>query len=162
MYPSYVELQSRLAAQIFRGLAATLGTTITSGQITSLAASSASAAAALLAGLPVGTAAPGAVECQAEQAATIFSELASGLDTITGAQITSIAALAVSSLAAVQTAVNTALGDSATYEAVTLQSRSAVQVFAGLARGLSSITPTQTNTIATSAASAAAAIQAAV
>jgi hypothetical protein len=158
---TYVELQSRLASQIFRGLAAGLSTTLSGGQITSLAASSVSAASAILAGLQVGTAATGTIEFQAEQAAAIFCELASGLDTITGAQITSIAALAVSALTAIQTAVATALGGSATFQAATLQSRSAVQVFAGLARGLSSITPTQTNSIAALAASAAGAIVAA-
>ncbi len=159
---SYVEFQSRLAAQIFRGLAAGLSTTLTGAQITSLAASSASAAAAILAALPVGTAAPGAVEFQAEQAAAMFSGLASGLDTITPTQIASIATLAVSSLTAVQAAVNSAIGATATFQAVTLQSRTAVQVFAGLAQGLSTITPTQTSTIAGLAATAAGAIQAAV
>jgi hypothetical protein len=159
---SYVEFQSRLAAQIFRGLAAGLGTTITGTQITTLAASSASAAAAILSALPVGTAAPDTIEFEAQQAAAIFAELASGLDTISSAQVSSIAGLAVSSLTAVQAAVNSSIGAVSNFEAVTVQSRSAVQVFAGLARGLSTITPTETNTIAGLAATAAGAIQAAV
>lgn len=159
---SYIEFQSRLAAQIFRGLAAGLSTTITGTQITTISAASTSAAAAILAALPVGTAAPDAIEFEAQQAAAIFAELASGLDTISPAQVTSIAGLAVSSLTAVQAAVNSSIGAVSNFEAVTVQSRSAVQVFAGLARGLSTITPTETNTIAGLAATAAGAIQAAV
>jgi len=159
---SYVEFQSRLTAQIFRGLAAGLSTTITGTQMATISAASTSAAAAILAALPVGTASPGTIEFDAEQCAAIFSELASGLDTITASQISSIATLAVSSLSAVQAAVNTALSDSATFQAATLQIRKAVQVFAGLAQGLSSITSTQINAIAGLAATSAGAIQAVV
>ena len=103
---TFVELHTRLSSRIFGGLAATLSTSITGSQITSLAASSASAASAIIGSLPVSTAAPGAVAFDAEQCAVIFAGLANGLDTISGSQITSIAALAASSLRAVQAAVH--------------------------------------------------------
>lgn len=158
---NYAELQSRLCARIFAGLAAGLSTGITGAQITSFAASSATAAAAIVADLSPGLS-PGAVEFQAQLAAAVFGELANAMTSITGAEITAIATLAVSCVPAIQAAVHVSIGGSATFEAVTLQSLAAAQVFAGLARGLSSITQSQINTIAASAAIAAAAIQAAI
>jgi len=139
-----------------------LGTSITGSQIATISAASTSAAAAILAALPVGTATPETVAFEAEQCGAILYELASGLDSISPAQVSSIAGLAVSSLTAVQSAVNSALDSASNFEAVTVQTLSAVQVFAGLARGLSTITPTQANTIAGLAATSAGAIQAVV
>lgn len=230
---TFAELQSKITARIFRGLAAELGTGITASQISSLASSSASAASAILSALPSG-ALPEVTGIQAERAADIFGALASGTPayftgsistagggtltvtamgatsgpiqvgqvltapgiaanttvtgfltgtggtgtysvsisqtvastaifaSITGTQTTTLAVTAVACVTAVASAVNTALGNSTYPDVMTMRIESAVQVFAGLAVGLSTINGSQITAIASSAASAAAAIQAAV
>ena len=153
---SYVELHSCLSARIFGALAATLGSGITNAQMVSFAASSAAAGAAILEALPVGgaPALPETLEREAKWAAAIFAGLASGLTTITSAQITTLASAAVAALSAVQGAVAAAAGSIST-EGLLLQIDIAVEAFAGLAQGLASITSAETDAIAASAAAAA-------
>ena len=159
---SYVELHSCLSARIFGALAATLGSGITNSQMVSFAASSAAAGAAILEALPNtgAPALPEAVETEARWAAAIFAGLASGLTTITSAQITALAGAAVAALSAVQAAVAAAAGSIST-EGLLLQIDIATEVFAGLAQGMASITFAQIDAIAVSAAAAAGAIIAA-
>lgn len=85
---SAIELQSRLAAIIMRGLTAGLYANITDAMLTTLATSAASAVSAILAVVPGG--APSALEFRAELAATIFSALATGTSTINDGVLTSI------------------------------------------------------------------------
>lgn len=161
---SFTSLQSQLSARIFGGLADGLSTTITGGQISTLASDSATAAAAIIAALPgvsYPQSAPEVIALRAEQAAAIFAGLASGLVGINGSQITALATTSVACLTAIQSAVTTAIG-SASSGAIDQQIQSAVQVFSGLALGLASISGGQITTIAASAAAAAAAIQTAI
>ena len=161
---SFTSLRSQVAGQIFGGLAASLSTTISGGQITTLATDSATAAAAIIAAVPGSSApqsTPDVIALQAEQAATIFAGLASGMASITGSQITSIVATAVTVWPLFKPRSSRRSAPHL-LETSKIQTESAVQVFAGLALGLSSISGGQITSIASSAATAAAAIQTAI
>lgn len=152
--PTRIELLVQLSGIVARGLAAGLSTTITDEQITTIATSSASAAAAIIGDLQAD---PQILPLRAEQAAVIFAALQSGNWQITSPEITSTASTSVSCVAAIPPA----LPGSPYADVLDMQISAAVQVFAGLALGLSSITGEQITALATLSATAVAAIRSA-